>query len=66
MDLLTEHAAIFPSKGELKRTIQGNGLSINKEKYNQLNGNAQTDMLINNKYMLVQKGKKQYFLIIIK
>lgn len=63
-ELLCVKTSIFPSKGEFKRTIQGNGLAINKEKCNQENGKINSDFLINNKYILVQKGKKNYFLII--
>jgi len=64
VDLLAEKAMVFPSKGELRRTIQGNGLSINKDKV------ADPDLLINpafligGKYLLIQKGKKNYFLLI--
>jgi tyrosyl-tRNA synthetase len=65
-DLLAEKTQIFPSKGELKRTIKGNGLSINKEKYTDENGIINSEFLINNKYILVQKGKKSYFLIMVK
>jgi tyrosyl-tRNA synthetase len=64
LDLLAEKTDIFPSKGELRRTIQGNGLAINKEKYNDENGVINTEFLINNKYILVQKGKKNYYLIV--
>ncbi|MFH2096237.1 MAG: tyrosine--tRNA ligase [Bacteroidota bacterium] len=62
-DLLAEITDIFPSKGELRRTIQGNGLSINKVKYTDQNGLIGKDSLINKKYILVQKGKKNYYLI---
>ncbi|MDD4150059.1 MAG: tyrosine--tRNA ligase [Bacteroidales bacterium] len=65
-DLLTDNTGIFSSKGELRRTIQGNGLSINKEKYTDLEGIIDTTFLINDKYILVQKGKKNYFLILTK
>ncbi len=65
-DLLTESTAIFPSKGELRRTIQGNGLSINKEKFTDPDGSIDFSYLINDKYILVQKGKKNYFLILAK
>ncbi len=65
-DLLTDKTGIFPSKGELRRTIQGNGLSINKEKYTDLEGIIDSTILLNNKYILVQKGKKKYFLILAK
>ena len=64
MDLLTDKTSIFPSKGELRRTIQGNGLSINKEKTGSMELIINEDYLIGDKYMLVQKGKKNYFLII--
>jgi tyrosyl-tRNA synthetase len=64
IDLLTEKAAVFPSKGELRRTLQGNGLSINKEKTDNSELSVTTEFLIDGKYILVQKGKKNYFLII--
>ena len=63
MELLAAKTDIFPSKGELKRTIKGNGLSINKEKFTDDNGIIDSKYIINNKYILVQKGKKNYFLI---
>lgn len=64
MELLTDKAAVFPSKAELRRTIQGNGLSINKDKFADPNANIDNNYLIGNKYVLVQKGKKNYFLLI--
>jgi tyrosyl-tRNA synthetase len=64
-ELLAGLTDIFPSKGELRRTVQGNGLSINKEKYNNENGVINSDFLINGKYILVQKGKKNYYLIVV-
>lgn len=64
MDLLAETTCIFPSKGELRRTIQGNGLSLNKDKVTDMNLLVNQDFLIGGKYLLVQKGKKSYFLII--
>lgn len=64
VDLLTEKAAVFPSKGELRRTIQGNGLSINKEKITDGEMIVDNNLLIGGKYILVQKGKKNYYLII--
>ena len=63
-ELLCVNTDIFPSKSELRRTIQGNGLSINKEKFNDEQTPINSEFLINNKYILVQKGKKNYFLII--
>jgi len=64
VDLLAETAAVFPSKGELRRTIKGNGLSINKEKITDHDLLVNTDFLIGNQFILVQKGKKNYFLLI--
>ncbi|WP_297088231.1 tyrosine--tRNA ligase [uncultured Draconibacterium sp.] len=64
IDLLAEKTAVFPSKGELRRTIKGNGLSINKEKINNPDLIVNNDFLIGNKYILAQKGKKNYYLII--
>ncbi|KJF44939.1 tyrosine--tRNA ligase [Draconibacterium sediminis] len=64
IDLLAEKTEVFPSKGELRRTIQGNGLSINKDKINDPELIVDNDILIGGKYILAQKGKKNYFLII--
>ncbi|MGQ7868125.1 tyrosine--tRNA ligase [Sunxiuqinia sp. sy24] len=64
VDLLADTAAVFPSKGELRRTIKGNGLSINKDKITDQELVVNDDYLIGNKYILVQKGKKNYFLLI--
>jgi len=64
VDLLAEKAMVFPSKGELRRTVQGNGLSINKEKISDSELMINHNFLIGNKYLLVQKGKKNYFLLI--
>lgn len=64
IDLLTEHAAVFPSKGELRKLIQSGGVSINKEKVTSTDKEIKSDNLLNNKYLLVQKGKKNYFLLI--
>ena len=65
VDLLAEKTEVFESKGDLRRTIQGNGLSINKDKV--LNADLKIDnsFLISNKYILAQKGKKNYSLIIV-
>ncbi len=64
IDLLAEKTAVFPSKGELRRTIKGNGLSINKEKITDAEHTIGTDFLMGGKYILAQKGKKNYFLIL--
>jgi len=62
--LLAEKTTVFPSKGEVKKTVQGGGLSINKEKVTDLAGQYTLAHLINDKYIIVQKGKKNYFLLI--
>ncbi|GET20328.1 tyrosine--tRNA ligase [Prolixibacter denitrificans] len=64
IDLLAEHTQVFPSKGELRRTIKGGGLSINKSKVAADDATVDAASLIGEKYLLVQKGKKNYFLII--
>lgn len=64
VDLLTERATVFPSKGELRKLAQQNGLSVNKEKVTDINEAATDALLLAGKYILVQKGKKQYYLII--
>lgn len=63
IDLLSVETAVFPSKGECRKMIKNGGLSINKEKMQDENQNLHADMLINNKFILVQKGKKNYYLI---
>lgn len=62
--LLAEKTSIFPSKGEVKKTIQGGGLSINKTKVAEMLASYSTADLINDEFIIVQKGKKNYFLII--
>lgn len=63
LDLLAVDSKVFPSKGECRKMIQANGLSINKEKYTDVNGALNAEYLINGKYILVQKGKKNYFIL---
>lgn len=62
--LLAEKAAVFPSKGEAKKMIQGGGVSVNKEKVADATQVFNTENLINDKFIVVQKGKKNYFLLI--
>jgi tyrosyl-tRNA synthetase len=66
LDLLSAHTPIFPSKGEARRMVEGGGVSVNKVKIADLNAKLNLDHLINGKYMLVQKGKKNYFVVIVK
>jgi len=62
-DLCAGHTQVFPSKGELRRLVQGGGLSINKAKVENPDEKIGSESLLNDKYLLVQKGKKNYFLI---
>jgi tyrosyl-tRNA synthetase len=64
IDLLAEKSAVFPSKGEARRTIAGGGVAVNKVKVEGPDEVVKSDMLIGGKYLLVQKGKKNYFLLI--
>ena len=66
ISLLTDEAAVFPSKGEMKKMTQGGGVSINKEKLQAFDQVLQPDDLIDGKYLLVQRGKKNYYLITVK
>ena len=66
INLLTDDAAVFPSKGEMRKMTQGGGVSINKEKIADPNMTIDASFLLNDKYILVQRGKKNYFLLIAK
>ncbi len=66
INLCTEQAAIFPSKGEARKLIQGGGVSLNKEKVTSTDAVVTSGDLLSGKYLLVQKGKKNYFLIPVK
>jgi tyrosyl-tRNA synthetase len=63
IDLFVDHSQVFASKGELRRLAQGGGLSLNKMKIENTEMVVSNEMLLNNKYLLIQKGKKNYFLI---
>ncbi len=63
-DFLVEKAPVFPSKGELRKLIQGGGVSLNKEKVEDAARTLSAADLIAGKYLLVQKGKKNYYLIV--
>ncbi|MBD5397142.1 tyrosine--tRNA ligase [bacterium] len=62
VDLLSDKTGIFASKSEVRRALKENSLSINKEKATEQTP-VNRDMLLNDAYVLVQKGKKNYFLI---
>lgn len=64
VDLLAANTAVFPSKGEAKKMIQGGGAAINKAKIASVDSIYNADNLINGKFLVVQKGKKNYFLIV--
>jgi len=63
LDLLTDKTQIFPSKGDLRRTIKGGGLSFNQAKISDPEVVINADNLLKENYLLVKKGKKEYFLI---
>ena len=66
LEALAVRTQVFPSKGEARKMIQGNGFSVNKEKFTDPNGNLTEADIIDGKYILVQKGKKDYYILIVK
>lgn len=64
LDLLAVSASVFPSKGEARKMIQGGGVSINREKIQDPALIVHAHQLVNGKYLVVQRGKKNYFLLI--
>jgi len=64
VDLLTETAAVFPSKGEMRKTVNAGGVSINKDKLEDFEAIIDSSYLIADKYILAQRGKKNYCLLI--
>ena len=66
VELFTTEAAVFASKGEMRKLVQGGGVSLNKEKLAAFDREITSDDLIDGKYLLVQRGKKNYFLITVK
>ncbi len=65
VDFLAEKTAVFPSKGEARKMIDGGGVSINKTKVESQDFLINENLLLNGKYILVQRGKKNYFLITV-
>jgi len=65
VDLIAEKTSIMSSKGEARRTLKENALSLNKTKIKE-DYNCNNSDLLNDKYLLIQKGKKNYYLIIVK
>ena len=66
VDLFVENAPIFPSKGVMRKLVQGGGVSLNKEKLTAFDQIVNTNDLLDDKYLLVQRGKKNYYLVIAK
>ncbi|MDR0348064.1 MAG: tyrosine--tRNA ligase [Tannerella sp.] len=66
VELCTERAAVFASKGELRKLVQSGGVSVNKVRLTDCEAVIGSDDLLNGKYLLVQRGKKNYFLLIAK
>ena len=64
IELLAAKTGVFPSKGEARKMIQGGGVSVNKEKVTDINAYIGAEALLNGKYILAQRGKKNYYLLI--
>jgi tyrosyl-tRNA synthetase len=63
VELLAAHSSVFPSKGETRRMIKGGGLNVNKERVSSTEFTVTADSLLNGKYILIQRGKKNYFIL---
>ncbi|MCD8309967.1 MAG: tyrosine--tRNA ligase, partial [Prevotellaceae bacterium] len=66
IDLCVEHAPLFASKGEMRKLVQGGGVSLNKEKLAAFDRLVTTDDLLDGKYLLIQRGKKNHYLLTAK
>ena len=66
VEIFTQAAPVFASKGEMRKLVQGGGVSLNKEKLTAFDRPVTEDDLIDGKYLLVQRGKKNYYLLILK
>lgn len=65
IDLSTEHAPVFSSKGEMRKLVQGGGVSLNKEKVADPNHAVTEADLLNDRYLLLQRGKKNHYLLTV-
>lgn len=65
VDFLSEKINLLPSKTEAKKMLQGNGISINRDKVSNIEAIIGAEALINGKYILAQRGKKEYCLVIV-
>ncbi len=66
LDALAVETSVFPSKGEARKMIQSNGFSLNKEKISDINYQLSGSDIIDGKYILAQKGKKDYYILVVK
>ncbi len=66
LDLFVEKAEVFPSKGEMRKLVQGGGVSLNQERLESFDYEVTENDLLNNKYLLVQRGRKNYFIVLVK
>ena len=66
LDFLAVETSVFPSKAEARKMVQGNGVSINKDKVADINYQISESDILDGKYILVQKGKKNYFIVNVK
>ena len=66
LNLLAEKTNIFPSKGEARKMIQGGGVSVNKTKVDSIDMQINTDAILNGAYILLQRGKKNYYIVEVK
>ena len=66
IELMAVKTQIFPSKNEARKMLQQGGVSLNKEKLTDMQKPVTADMLLNGKYLLFQRGKKNYFLVVAK
>lgn len=65
LDFLAVHTQVFPSKGEAKKMLQGGGVSMNREKLSDVELIVGKEYLVSDRYIIAQRGKKNYFLIIV-
>ena len=65
LDLLAVDTAVFPSKGEARKMLQGGGVSLNREKLTDIEQTINTANLIHDKYLIIQRGKKNYYLVTV-
>ena len=66
LDALAVHTQVFPSKAEARKMIQGNGFSLNKDKVTDISYSLSEKDVVDGKYILAQRGKKDYYLIKLK